>query len=136
MLTSALAPKPIEPTLRFCDCRPRSETVCIDTRSVTVYWDTWVPIAPSFSWTGYEPHNYMHCLPLTCHQLYEETHLLVYRYGTFEVYRPDWFTELLDNRADVKNAITQVQMDEQLLECIASGLWNLSADDPVSNSSV
>lgn len=52
----------------------------------------------------------MHNLPLACRQLYQETHILVYRYGTFLIERYDWFSGLIESREDVKSAITQVKI--------------------------
>ncbi|KAF2442100.1 hypothetical protein P171DRAFT_445856 [Karstenula rhodostoma CBS 690.94] len=69
---------------------------------------------------AYEPDNSMHNLPLACRQLYRETHLLVYKYGIFEIRQPDWFTDFIRNRADVQSAITQIKIQEELIGFFSS----------------
>ncbi|OAG08767.1 uncharacterized protein CC84DRAFT_1174194 [Paraphaeosphaeria sporulosa] len=51
-----------------------------------------VLVHPAFQYPTsmmYEPDSSMHDLPLACRQLCQETHLLVYKYGLFEIRRSE-----------------------------------------------
>ena len=81
----------------------------------------------------YEPDSSMHNLPLVCRQLYQETHLLVYQLGTFDLTRPDWFPELISGREEVKKAITEIRIDRSELYLVALSSFEEFFDELAEN---
>ncbi|KAF2442099.1 hypothetical protein P171DRAFT_487356 [Karstenula rhodostoma CBS 690.94] len=82
---------------------------------VTIYEYTLSDLQYSLPTQGRADYHRMHALPLACRRLYNETHLLIYRYGIMNLRYPTEMGSLIRNRRDVEKAITILSLSFNLI---------------------